>query len=110
MLPRKNRLRKKNDFKLVFKNGKTINDELSFLKVKKNNLGINRFGFVVGTKISKKATLRNKIKRRLTEIIKQNLDKIESGLDIIVVAKPKVIDKNYLEIKQSIDNLFKQVK
>ncbi len=110
MLPRKNRLRKKNDFKLVFKNGKTINDELFFLKVKKNNLGINRVGFVVGTKISKKATLRNKIKRRLTEVIKQNLDKIESGLDIIVVAKPKVIDKNYLEIKQSVDNLFKQVK
>ncbi|MFW6130438.1 MAG: ribonuclease P protein component [Atribacterota bacterium] len=110
MLPRKNRLKKNNDFRSVFKNGNTVNGELFFLKLKRNNLGINRFGFVIGTQISKKATVRNKIKRRLTEAIKQNLDKVKSGFDIIIIAKPKVIDKNYSEIKQRIDNLFKQIK
>ncbi len=110
MLTKENRLRKNNDFKSVFENGKSVSNELFFLKFKKNNLGINRFGFVIGTKITKKAVLRNKIKRRLTEIIKKKLDEIESGLDIILIAKPKVINKNYSEIKQSIDDLFKKIK
>lgn len=95
---------KNKDFDIVFKKGKTKAGKLVFLKILKNNLGINRFGIVVSTKISKKAVVRNKIKRRIREIIRQINIKI--GFDIVIVAKQEIIDKNYQEIKNDLEGLF----
>lgn len=96
---------KKKDFDNVFKKGKSKAGKLVFLKILKNNLEANRFGIIVSTKISKKAVNRNKIKRRIREIIRQA--DIETGFDIVVVAKPEIINKNYQEIKEEIEELLK---
>ncbi|MBA7496102.1 Ribonuclease P protein component [subsurface metagenome] len=98
---------KKKDFDNVFKKGKSKAGKLVFLKMLKNNLEANRFGIIVSTKISKKAVHRNKIKRRIREIIRQA--GIETGFDIVVVAKPKIINKNYQEIKNDLENLFQNL-
>ncbi len=98
---------KKKEFEAVFKKGKTKAGKLVFLKILKNNLDNNRFGIIVSKKISKKAVIRNKIKRRLREIIKQA--HIKSGFDIVIITKPEIIDKNYQEIKNDFENLFKNL-
>jgi ribonuclease P protein component len=107
MLSKENCLKKRKDFDNVFKGGKTIAGELIFLKVIKNNLDISRLGFVIGLKISKKAVIRNKIKRQLRGIIKENLSDIKPGLDVIIISKPDIIDKNYQEIKNDLEKLLK---
>ena len=107
-LPKKYRLSKK-DFEAAFKKkGRFI--EIDFLKAKilKNNLNISRFGISCGTKISKKAVLRNKIKRRLNESLRLKLDKIKKGYDILVILTPKIVEKTYQEIDQAILKLLKQ--
>lgn len=109
MLPQVNRLRKTKDFDNVFKKGKLIAGKLIFLKIKKNKLDISRFGFIVSLKISKKAVIRNKIKRHLREIIKENLSNIKSGLDIIITVKPEIVNKNYQDIKNDFENLLKDL-
>lgn len=98
---------KKKEFEVIFKKGKTKTGKLVFLKTLKNNLDDNRFGVVVSKKISKKAVVRNKIKRRLREIIRQA--HIKPGLDIIIITKPEIIDKNYQDIKNELENLFKNL-
>ena len=110
MLPRKYKLKKDNDFKKVFKNGKYYQQEFIKLKILKNDLTINRFGFVVGLKISKKAVQRNKIKRQLEEIIRLKLNQIKSGFDIIILINPEIIEKNYQEIEKILINLLKKAK
>jgi len=107
MLPKKNRLTKKKDFDSVFKQGKGLKFGFLYLKYKKNNLKASRFGFVVGKNFSKKAAQRNKIKRRLREIIKNKLSKIEPGTDIIIVAMPGAED-DFNQLGQIIDKLFKK--
>jgi len=107
MLAKQFRLKKDRDFESVFKKGKSINNKFLFLKLKKNNLKNSRFGFIVGKKISNKAAVRNNIKRKLREIVKNNLDNIKPGFDIVIVAKPEIIDKNYQEIKYDFERLFK---
>jgi len=87
-----------------------IAGELVFLKFRKNNLKNTRCGFVINLKTSKKSTIRNKIKRRLREIIRQNLINIKPGFDIVVIAKPEIVNKNYQEIKKEIESLFKKTK
>ena len=98
-------LKKKKDFDRAYK-GKTIAGKLIFLKVYKNNLNVSRFGFVVSSKISKKAIIRNRIKRRLREVIKNFKPK---GFDIIITVKSEIVDKTYQEIKSDFENVIKNI-
>jgi len=108
MLKKENRLKKKKDFDSVYKKGKTIAGKLVFLKILKNNLDISRFGFIISKKISKKAVIRNKIKRKLREIIKKEI--IKKGFDIIINTNLEILNKDYNEIRLEIRNLFKKAK
>ncbi len=75
MLGKENRLRRKKDFEEIFKKGRSFKESFLVLKILKNNLKVSRFGFVVSQKVSKKAVVRNKIKRRLREIVGLNIKK-----------------------------------
>lgn len=109
MLKKENRLRHTKDIENVWKNGKTIAGKLVFLKIIKNKKNISRFGFIVSSKISKKAVIRNKIKRQLREIIRHNLDKIKTGIDVTIIAKQEIINKEYQEIKNDFENLLQNI-
>jgi len=109
MLPQINRLKKKKDFENVFKDGKGFKEDLLYLKIKKNNLDYSRIGFIVGKNFSKKAVERNKIKRRLREIIKERIPDLKKGLDIIIVVMPKSRN-NFQELRETINRLFIKAK
>lgn len=106
MLAKPYRLQKSKDIEMVFRRGKSFNNDFVFLKMKSNNLEISRFGFVIGTKISKKSTVRNKIKRRLREIIRKSLDNIKPGFDIIIGVTPEIIDKDYQDVNKKLVQLL----
>lgn len=110
MLPLKNRLKKKKDFDEVFKKGKGIEGFFLFLKIKNNDLEESRFGFIVSQKVSKKAVIRNKIKRRLRETIASKKNFIKQGLDVVVLAKKGAERKNFLETKEELVGLLKKIK
>lgn len=108
MLSRKYKLKKDNDFKRVFKQGKNYQQEFIKIKVLKNNLAYSRFGLIVGLKISKKATQRNRIKRQLEEVIRLKLKQIKPGFDTVVLVNQEIIEKNYQEIEETLINLFRK--
>ncbi len=115
MLPKINRLTKENDFQAVFKMGKGIKKDFLIFKVLKNNVNKNRFGFIVSKKVSNKATERNKVKRRLRSAVMSELKKNESpfgkkSLDVIVIALPLTLKKEFLEIKETVLKFFKELK
>ena len=107
MKTRQNRL-KGADFNNIFKKGKTKSSDFIFLKFKENNLKINRFGFVISVKVSKKANKRNKIRRQLWEIIKGNSANLRTGFDIIIFLKPKIVKEKYQKIKEELEELFRK--
>lgn len=109
MLAKQYRLQKDRDFKLVFEHGKTVSSKFLFFKFKKNDLPTSRFGFIIGKKISKKSTVRNKTKRRLREIIRKKINSIKPGFDIVVGAKTEVLEKTYQEIEQEVGCLLKKL-
>lgn len=108
MLLKINRLKKRSDFDWVFKRGLKFKEDFLSLKVVKNNLKHSRFAFIVSQKISKKATLRNKIKRRLRTIIRVKLQKIKKGLDIILVVNSGLEKKDFWELEEILYTLFKK--
>lgn len=110
MLPKKHRLKKKRDFDLVFKKGKVSFEKFLVLKKLENSLKESRFGFVVSLKISKKAKDRNKVKRRLREVIKNKLPQVKPGYDIIFFSKKGIEEKDFKEIKEIVEKLLKEAK
>ncbi len=108
MLAKQNRIRKKKDFDFVFKKGASLKGSFFLTKIAKNKLGISRFGFIVSGKVSKKAVERNKIKRRASESVRRNFERIRNGLDVVFIALPKARTADYKDIEGDILNLLKK--
>lgn len=106
LLPKKYRLTRKKDFAMLYEKSRTANSDFLFLKYRVNGLNRTRIGFVVSKKVAKKAVERNKVKRQLREIMRDYLDKIESGMDIAVIAKPSILGKEFDEIKAVVEILL----
>lgn len=85
MLKKQFRLAKDADVKKVFARGRAFFNPLFAIKYFPGP--ISRFTVVVSTKVSKKAVVRNRIKRTLREVIRLNLTKFKPG-DYAVVVKP----------------------
>lgn len=110
MLPKANRLTKKKDFERIFKEGRGLKEDFLLLKFLPNNLDTNRFGFVIGQRISKKAVIRNRIKRRLRELVRLELPIMKKGNDIVLLARPGLETKSSWEIKETLNKLFKKAR
>jgi len=110
MFKKENRLTKQKDFDNVFQNGFSSFNKILGVKVAANHLDTNRFGVIVSTKISKKATDRNKLKRKLREILKTYSEDMEAGWDIAVVALPPARDKDFWELKNICGKHFRKLK
>jgi len=110
MLPETNRLKKKKDIERVFERGERFKEDFLVLKMTKNNLTQTRFGFIVSQKVSKKAVLRNTIKRKLSEIAKVKLKRLKKGIDVLLIVRPGLETKDFWEIDETLNRLFKKAK
>jgi len=70
------------------------------IKYKKNSTSGSDVKIIVSLKVSKKAVVRNKIRRRIREILKP---KDLSGYDLVVITNKDILDKDFQEIKKMID-------
>lgn len=111
MLSQFYRLRKQKDIEKVFKTGRGFKEDFLILKAAKNDLNNSRFAFIVSSKVSAKATFRNKIRRRLQELVRQKLKEASGpSQDVILIACPGLERNNFLEMEGLIDRLFKKAK
>lgn len=101
MLTRQHRLTKTKEIDFVFSRGKSSYDKLMGVKTADNNLSYNRFNIMVSNKVSKRAVARNKIKRQLREIIRQELDLLVVGKDCIIIALPPILNENPQSLQKS---------
>jgi len=109
MLPREYKLKRDNDFKKVFKQGKYYRGNFIGIKFLRNSLESNQFAFIVSLKISKKAVIRNKIRRQLEEVVRLNFDQIKKGFNIVVMVDPQIIKEDYQKIEKELLNIFKKI-
>jgi ribonuclease P protein component len=110
MLAKKYRLTKDKDIQNVLKKGKIFYHPFFNLKILKNNLQNPRFCIVISTKISKKAVVRNKVKRQLRAIIYKNLAKISQNYDLVILTKPAVTITQFEELEKALVSLLSKVK
>ena len=107
MIAKKNRLKKNRHFNYIYKKGERVfgkHINLCFLKTKFQPFKV---GFSVSNKIGK-STVRNKVKRRMREIVRSNFNKIKSTSNLIFVAKEGIEKLTYKEIESEILFLLKR--
>jgi ribonuclease P protein component len=102
-------VRKKRDFDNIFKNGKTVKGSFLILKFIPNNLDSDRHAFMVSKKVSVRAVIRNKIRRRLSESVRLLEKNSKDKKDVIFIAIPKIRGKNFTEIKTEVEILLKKI-
>ena len=91
MLKKPYRLSRQKDFGRLKHSGRSFFCPAFRLRCLANNLVRSRFAVVVSTKISKKAVVRNRLRRQILEIIRLNLDKIKPGNDFIIAVNQKAL-------------------
>ncbi|PJE73481.1 MAG: ribonuclease P protein component [Candidatus Terrybacteria bacterium CG10_big_fil_rev_8_21_14_0_10_41_10] len=107
MLSKKNRLTK-DLIEGVIKTGKRFSTDNIFLKISKIGQEDSLFTFVVISGATKKATTRNKLKRRARYAAKCLMGNIKGGLAIVVFFQKTAINKGFSEIKEEMTKLFKK--
>jgi ribonuclease P protein component len=115
MLKKLYRLNKTKDIQALMKKGRSFYSPLLMVKAMANDLPHSRFAIIVSNKVSKKATQRNLIKRRLREIVRLQLSTLETGADVAILASPKMIDSKgkvlvYEQIAKEVDTVFKKAR
>jgi len=103
MLPRQHRLTKNKDFEKIWQKGKSFFIQEIGIKFLANNLDYSRFGLVVSNKVIKRAVSRNKLKRRLREIIRKKLPFIKKGIDCIILARQGIGGLSFKELEERIE-------
>lgn len=95
-----NIIKESREFTRIIKNNKPFK-YMDFLvyKEKKDN-DIYKFGFSVGKKIGN-AVMRNKVKRRLKNIIDQY--KFKDNFNCVIIVKKGIAEKSYQEMSKEVD-------
>lgn len=101
MLASKNRLKKKINFARIEIDGTMYQSKSFGMGVfdRKDN-DPSCFGFIISTKISKKAVVRNRIKRVMADVVRFNLNSLKNGFDVLFLIKPSIIKLNKEELEK----------
>jgi len=102
------RLLKSADFGHVFSNGPRKHGKYFLVVFNANELGYARLGIAVSRKVSKKAVVRNRIKRQIRESFRLNKELL-SGMDCVVVAKFSAATVTQPVLRSSIDTHWRKI-
>jgi len=97
------RLTKRRQYALVYRDGRSWVNSLVVMKALPNGFTLSRYGFSISRQVGKAVT-RNRVKRRLREILR--LTPVEPGWDIVFIARPVAAGADYASLKESVRGLL----
>lgn len=106
---KKYRLRANADFERLRRDGRTLFHPLLVLSVLPNDREHSRFGFVVGRRIGK-AVVRNRVKRRMREAVRNRIrcGQIVMGWDVVFIARYPIRDASYHQVDEAIGLMLRR--
>lgn len=113
VLRRNKRIPKGSYIDELIKNGDKLESHFLVIRKTPNELSHNRYAVNVSKKLEKSAVKRNRLRRRIYEIVRlleksENI-KNERKLDIIFFARKPLLTMNYMEIEEALTSLLKNL-
>lgn len=106
MAARDHRLRRARDFQVVWRSRWAIRLPALVLRFARQTTSPGRIGIVVSKAVAKKATDRNRLKRRLRMILNQHV--VPAGYDAAIITQRPALSLNYEQLSQAVSHLFRQ--
>ena len=106
-MKRRYRVREDRRFREIRQRGRSVANDLLVLCVLANDLPYSRFGFAVSSRIGN-AVVRNRIKRRLREILRLRMATIRPGCDIILIARKPIRSAEYHQLETACARLLRR--
>ena len=88
----------------IINNGRNIRSNNFSIYYRKNN-DKNRYGISVPKKTGK-AVIRNKIKRRVKNIIDNNKNSMQSSYDYVIIIRKGILELTYLDMEKELLKLI----
>ncbi len=104
MLAKANRIVRGDDFRRVVRTGRRASGRLAVVHRAEPEAAVARFGFIVSKQVGN-AVIRNRVRRRLSEIVRAELDTIEIA-DIVIRALPAAADADLATLRAGIAPLL----
>lgn len=111
MLNKKFRFHSRGGVRFVYQKGKTVRKPKMSLVFADNNKGFTRVAVVVSKKVIKSAVGRNRIRRRVYEVIRRNFDLVPKKRDyVFVIFSSEVLKMPTSELEKSLGELVQESK
>lgn len=109
MLKAENRLKDARVLRALFSKGKIIRSPFFLCKYFLTDSGVPHITVSVSTKISKKAVTRNRIKRRIREALRLQIEKCPP-IDAVFFGSGKAEICDFEDLKKEVLRVFKSIK
>jgi ribonuclease P protein component len=96
-------LTKPRQYALVYSQGSSWASDWLVMKALPNGLTLSRYGFSVSRRVGK-AVVRNRVKRRLRQILRAA--PLKAGWDIIFIARQSAAEADYAGLKSVVERLL----
>lgn len=97
-----------NSLRYVYSNGKAVRSPLLTVKYVTNTHRKHpRFSIVISKKVIKSAVGRNRVRRRLYEYVRINMDRLDNVYDIVIICtSAELRTLPYAQISEQLDQMF----
>lgn len=106
MLTKPNRLTNEKDITKALRLGRRLNHAAISFVVSASNDAVSRIAVVVGTKVDKRAVVRNRLKRRTREALRPLTARLVPGFHIVAFPRLGVDTMSFGELQGVIADLF----
>ena len=97
-------LKENHEFRRLYQKGKSAVGGGMVVYCRKNRMDHNRLGITASVKLGH-AVVRNRVRRRLREIVRHNASCLPSGYDIVIVARTAAVEAEFAALEKSFRTL-----
>ncbi|MEO1294459.1 MAG: ribonuclease P protein component [Cyanobacteria bacterium J06636_16] len=112
-LPKRYRLTRAKDFSKVYRSGnqaKTRHLAVKVLQISEQlAANCSQFGITVSQKVSKRAVVRNRLKRQVRAALQVLIPKLRSDLWVVIVLRSAAIECDYWQFLRELEQLFAEL-
>lgn len=104
MLAKANRIVRGDDFRRIVRTGRRAGGPLAVVHRATPEADVSRFGFIVSKQVGN-AVVRNRVRRRLSEIVRAQLPALPTA-DIVIRALPPAAEADFATLRAGITALL----